>query len=540
MSSIASLGRMVSGLNASRRGLGVTSHNITNANTPGYIRQQLLQHDSQYTNIGSGGQLKQVGIGVTMTEIRQIRDEFSDRRYRSENSVLSYYKVKQETIGEIETIFGEPHGEALSKTLNDFWSQTQKLATNPSGIEERMAFIQSADVFVKQSNHIQDQLTEYQGNLDSQVRSTIRQVNSLTKEIQSLNESIAYYEIGRDNANDLRDQRNLLLDELSAIIDIQYREESDGRVIVTGEGITMVDQQFRAEMTTGQTTPGSPFVKPIWKNTQADVYPMNRAATSISGTDHGQLKSLLMMRGNAPATAHTDWDAIAINTNVPVDSEANAYLLPKMQKEFDLFVQTLAETINKVFNPDDNKPWGQGSGANVQGTVLFVAINPTPPDDPSDPVDPAAGMRAGNIQINPDLLESGGYNLLPTSLTGDESDTQIIEKLLGEWNTDKIWFDGPEDQGKASRPTKKNATFRAFYSELIAELGAEGKEATGRAEEKIILMTDIDNARQSMGGVSTDEEMASMMKYQYSYNAAARMVTVLDGMMDTVINRMGV
>ena len=526
MSSIASLGRMVSGLNASQKGLQATSHNITNANTPGYIRQQILQHDSRYTNIGkTGGSSLQVGIGVTVTEMRQIRDEFADRRFRTENSVLSYYSTKKEAIDEIETIFGEPHGEALSKTINDFWSQTQKLATNPSGIEERMAFIQSADVFIKQANHIQNQLIEYQNNLDVQIRDTVKEVNRLTKDIQSLNESISYYEIVGDNANDLRDQRNILLDELSGIMDINYREEKDGRVIVTSEGVTLVDAQFRAEMITVQADGlKSPYVKPAWKHTGQDVYRMNKAATSISGTDNGKLKSLLMMRGNSPANGATDWGDIAINKKLSVDSDANAYLIPKIQKEFDIFVKELTETINEVFNPKTgDKPWGQGVAADEQGTPLFTAINP------------ALDMVAGNIQINPILLEEGGYNYLPTSMTKDESDTQIIEELLEKWNEDRDWFNG----GETTSPIPKSATFRAFYSEFVAELGAEGSEARGRTEEKVILITDIENDRQAMGGVSTDEEMTNMMKYQYSYNAAARMITVLDGMMDTVINRMG-
>ena len=530
MSSIASLGRMTSGLNASQRGLQTTSHNITNANTPGYIRQQLLQHDSQYVNIGSRGRLQQVGIGVTMTEIRQIRDEFADRRFRTENSVLSFYSTKKQAIDEMEVIFGEPHGEALSKTLNDFWSQTQKLATNPAGIEERMAFLQSADVFVKQANHIQSQLTEYQTNLNTQVIDTVKNVNNLTKEIQNLNESISYYEINGDNANDLRDQRNLLLDELSGIIDINYREEPDGRVIVSSEGIILVDKQFRAEMATKQADgERSPFVKPIWKDSGQDVYRMDKAATSIGGRDNGSLRALLIMRGNAPANDETEWKDIAINDNLSVDSDANAFLIPKIQKELDIFVRELAETINEIFDPKDgNGPYGQGDYSGVQGTPLFTAINPN------------QKMGLGNIQVNPDLLEDGGYNRLPTSMSGDESDTTVIENLLAKWNEDREWFKQDPPNSDPTSPLKKNATFRAFYSELITELGAEGKEATGRSEEKNILIRDIETARQSMGGVSTDEEMTNMMKYQYSYNAAARMITVLDGMMDTIINRMGI
>ena len=522
MSSIASLGRMVSGLNASQRGLQVTSHNITNANTPGYIRQELLQHESQYNNIGDNSKSLQVGTGVTIHEIRQIRDQFADQRFRTENSILSYYTTKKDAIDEMEVIFGEPHGEALSKTLNDFWGQTQKLASNPAGIEERMAFIQSADVFVKQTSHIKDQLTNYQYNLDTQVRDTVKRFNHLTKDIQSLSETIAYYEMGGDKANDLRDQRNLLVDELSGIMDIQYREDKSGRMVISTEGITILESQFRTEMTVAQTEAESPFVKPVWEHGGGDVYKMNREATSTGGRDNGKLRSLLMMRGNSLADADTQWEDIAINKNLSADSHGNAYLIPKVKKEFDTFVKTLSETINKVFNPDDNKPSGQGIHANVKGTELFVKINKN------------LEIGAGNIQINPKLLEGGGYNYLPTSATGDESDTQVIKKLLEEWNVDRDWHGGDE----ITSPLKKITSFRGFYSDLITELGAEGSEARSRAEEKVILVTDIENTKLSMGSVSSDEEMASMMKYQYAYNAAARMITVLDGMMDTVINRM--
>lgn len=256
-----------------------------------------------------------------------------------------------------------------------------------------------------------------------------------------------------------------------------------------------------------------------------DVYRMNKAITSESGVDNGKLRALLTMRGDAPADYTTDWDQIAINTKLSAGDAGNAYLIPKIQKEFDIFINALTDTINKAFSsPIDGKiPVGQGIGKDEYGTKLFVTKDGGP------------NLSVGNITINPKLLENGGYNYLPTSLTGDESDTQVIENLLAKWNEGRGWLDG----GETTSPHKKNTTFRSFYSEFIAELGAEGSEATGRAEEKRVLILDIDNNRQSMGGVSTDEEMTNMMKYQYSYNAAARMITVLDGMLDTLINRTG-
>jgi flagellar hook-associated protein 1 FlgK len=191
MSSIASLGRMVSGLEAAQKGLAVTGHNISNLNTQGYIRQQLLQHESRYLNIGSGQKLMQVGLGTSLTEIRQIRNELADRRYRTENSIRSYYQTANSVVAEIESILDEPYGEAISKMLSNFWSQAQKLAVNPSGVEERLSFLQSSNVLMKKQNYIMESLQEYQENLNTEVIKTVNRINELAKSIRDYNQEIA-------------------------------------------------------------------------------------------------------------------------------------------------------------------------------------------------------------------------------------------------------------------------------------------------------------------------------------------------------------
>ena len=142
MSSISSLTKAVSGLNAAQKGLQVTGHNIANTNTKGYTRQQLLQSDSSYLSVGTNGGYKmQVGLGVTCDEIRQIRNSLADKRLRTENSVLNYYQKLNTVTTDIEYMFDEPYGDTISDLLDTFWSQAQKLSTSPSGVEERKSFI---------------------------------------------------------------------------------------------------------------------------------------------------------------------------------------------------------------------------------------------------------------------------------------------------------------------------------------------------------------------------------------------------------------
>ena len=560
MSSIASIGRMLSGLNTAQKGLQVTGHNLTNVNTPGYIRQQLLQHESSYLNIGSNGRLMQVGLGVTDTEIRQIRDQLADRRYRTENAVLGYYQTQNAGIQEIEAILDEPHGESISSMLNSFWSQAQKLNTNPSGVEERLSFIQSASVLIQKANHIGNSLTTYQDNLNNEVIKSVNRINELIDGVYEYNEKIALAEISGDNANDYRDQRNLLIDELSGYMEIEYYEEADSRVVLKAEGKTVVDKQFVTHLELDQTVPKSPFVKPIWSNTKEDVFKLNTTITSAKENDTGKLKSLLITRGNDYVNASTTWSDIALNDNFSVDAAGNSFLIPKVAKKFNEFINELVEMCNSSFDGE-----GIGIHEGKLGVPLYVPIKiPAGITAPTEPVlsdfaneadyivayntyredyksyldSIQAYLIPGNIKVNPELLENGGYNKLGTVKPNSKNvgDNSKVTEFLGKWNTNRDWPDTTVTD--PASPYFKKVDIMGYYSEFVTDIGIEGSGHKSKIQEKTTTITNIDNERQAMGGVSQDEEFTTMLKYQYAYNASARMITMLDSMMDTIINKL--
>ena len=165
------------------------------------------------------------------------------------------------SIDEVESILGEINGESLSDVMMDFWRQVNRLATAPDGIDERKAFIQSAAVFVDKVNHIANQLTAYQYDLNNQVKETVDRINSLAVQIIDLNEKIMKYEINGDNANDYRDARNKALDELAELIDIQYYEDATGRVQVKAEGHLLIHDKFINKLKLVQAESMSPFQK---------------------------------------------------------------------------------------------------------------------------------------------------------------------------------------------------------------------------------------------------------------------------------------
>ncbi len=631
--SMASLGVAMSGLMSAQKGIQVTSHNISNVNTSGYTRQQLLQHDSGYITIGNvGGYSLQRGLGVSDTEIRQIRDSFIDLRYRTQNSVLSFYQVQATVTSSIESILDEPYGETFSTTLENMWSQAQKLSINTAGVEERMTFIQTAQVLLERMTNLQSSLQSYQDNLNAQVIAQVNRINDLAEGIQYYNELIAKSEIGSDLANDYRDQRNLLLDELSSYIDIDYTEQANGSIVVKTNGRALVDEGFVYKLELAQTEAMSPYVKPVWADTGADLFTFTiddfnaQPLNSLNGNDTGSLKALLLSRGPSSADADTTWDDIAINNNYSVDVSGNAYVIPEIQKKLDTLMCQIVEMMNECMNGE-----GIGEHEGLVGVPMFTPINgpyaqPTVADftDADGNID-VDGYNAAmlqyhedikpflyqdNIEVNPLLLEDGGYNRLGTvTITGDVSDNQKVMDLLDSWSSQMMWYteyeegdqeniangnidlgnlvetvDGYDvydsgygvdaagniyklalqfDEGGnvvydatgervyewepvyemieitgGSTPTSKYASIHDFYAELVSEIGLEGSDNTTRATIMAEVVSSIENERFSLSAVSLDEELASLMKYQYSYSAAARMITTLDGMLDVVINQL--
>lgn len=513
--SLTSIVNMNSALSAAQRGLQVTGQNLTNINTKGYTRQQLLLSDSHYKVPSKG---IQVGTGVSIDEVRQIRSEITDVRVRQETSILNYYSAQKSAIDEIETILDEPHGASLSGVLNNMWSQTQKLAINPSGVEERLSFIQTCSVLAKRINHITDSVKEYQEHINNKIIEGSNKVNELLSTIKEMNDIIAKAEINGDKANDYRDERNLAIDELATHLDIKYYEDPSGRVAINAEGRNILSDGFVAKIELVQTnTPdclNSSFVKPIWSDTETDVFDLSKQIATQFGNDAGGLKGLLVVRGNAPADIDTEWDTIALNNNFSVDTEGNSFLIPKLQKKLAEFAQALIETMNEAFS----KGTGQGAYKGEQGVPIFVPLH-------------GDELKAGNITINPLLLENGGYNRLATSLSGDIDDTKIVEDFLKEWSTPREWF-----AGGTTSPINKCVSFVDFYAEYVTEVGNKGSSYNGKLNEKNTLVVSLENDRLSMSAVSQDEELSLLLQYQHAYNAASRVITIMDGMLETMIN----
>jgi flagellar hook-associated protein 1 FlgK len=244
MSLFEGLGVATRGLAASQLGINVSGQNITNAFTEGYSRKRIEQN-AEWRRDGSYGQM---GFGVEVYAINRVRDQFIDRLVNQEQTRYGYFSVKDAAYSRVESVFQEPKDHALHQLLKLFWNNWMDVANNPSDAGARQTLRSTTESMTTQFNYIATQLREYKDTINGEIESRVEKINKLTAGIHGCNAIIASTESLSNKANDTRDQRDKMLEELAKITDVDYFEEENGAIIVTSNGNMLVSATKNHEL----------------------------------------------------------------------------------------------------------------------------------------------------------------------------------------------------------------------------------------------------------------------------------------------------
>lgn len=458
----------LSGIYANKKALDTVSHNIANMNNSYYVRQQAIHTSSNYSQASVGG--FQVGTGVDVQQIRQIRDEFLDVKYRLESQKFGYWEQKSKVYEEVEIVLNEISDSGMQKVMDQLWDGWNEVAKEPDSLTTRALLHERTVAFTETANRISEQLDNLQINLNREIYNKVDEVNSLVKGIAELNEKIVSIEAKnvKVRANDYRDTRNNMIDELSKIVPIQYYEDNKGYVAISMEGRNIVNGSYYNTITTKKDNLKG-YASIYWGDTEELI---------VLGKN-GQLAGLIEAR---------DED---------VDDVRN---------RLDELVKNIAEEVNVIHK-----------GYNLQGVEseepFFVAKGTNDPYD----------IDASNLIINPKL---NNFNEIIAGATDAKGDGEIAKEIADLRYKAIDGLDG--------------MTSDDYYRDIISNLGVDAAEAANGMESQGILLSQIDNNRKAISGVSLDEEMADMLKYQHSYEANTRVVNAIDEMIENIINRMGI
>lgn len=525
-----------SALQASQNALNTTAHNMSNIDTTGYVRQVVSLSDNRYNTISvnaSSISNQQLGLGVTYSAVTQVRNYFLDQAYRKESGRSAFYEASYETYSEVQDVFGEiDDTSTFSNTLKKLWESVQELAKEPSNTVKQGLLVQRSSQFLSHAKEVYTALQSYQDNLNLQVESQVEKINKYGKQINELNKQINSIESGGvEHANDLRDARNQILDELSSLVNISYEEDVNNIVRVSIEGTSFVTSDSVYEMgldTDNATGFYTPFWtqkatytldsdnKKIYNSEGAEVFDLSKMISPELDTDVGSLKSLLLARGDHAATYEDLADKQYYEENI------SQSILMNVQAEFDQLINKITTAINQVLSDAadrayalDNQSTYMRPGALEPAYQLFETIDGTT-------------FTISNIQINSELQDQPGK--LGFMLASKEEDQVTADAL-------KALF---EDESYTLNPNvaKKN-TFADYYSDLISQIGNSGAVSKSQASTQQGTIEYIETARQQVIGVSQDEELTNMIKYQNAYNAASRYINVIDEMIEHIINTLG-
>lgn len=536
------------GLFSSQRGLHVSSHNIANANTEGYTRQRV---DFNATSPDFLPGIGAMGTGVESQPIKQIRDEFLDFTFRGENALYGEYTKKYEAMRTIEGIINEPSNSGFTTLMNNYFSALQELNKNPESLTTRALVRERAISLTKGINGVSTSLKKLQEDLNFETKVAVDEINGYAQQIAKLNQIIYGMELDGAMANDIRDQRNLILDKLSEVVKINYYEDSEKRFHVAIQGYELVNHTNAKELVLKERTES----EKLNVDDYPGLYTLEWKDGSTFNATGGRLKGIIDMRDNATGD----------NKGVP-------YYVETLNK----FVDVFANAMNQVH--------ASGYGLDKStGTLLFTTNGMSTAEyethlltrgfnNGQPAVDVTASVTAGTSPTN---TEAQNKEIMSKNIENIMANNNYVGKTVrfvqnkyivvdslksGEITISK---DVDTDLNKIAAGAIKDgipgsglnalnlANIRHdtslfewgspddFIKTLTSNLGVDGAEAKRISANQKVMLNNVETKRQSTSGVSLDEEMSEMLKFQHAYNANARMLTTMDGILDTLINRVG-
>jgi len=456
-------------LRAHQQALDTTAHNIANANTLGYARQRAEMRTHRpmaMPAMNNNGQAGQMGTGIHITEITQIRDYFLDQQVRHELSRKGTWDGEAEKLTRIETFLNEPSGEGLAATFSQFFKELEALSQYPESTATRQSVIENGRMLADTFNQVYNQLGTYREDLNDSVEARVLEINTLGERLADLNAQIVRAKGYGDNPNDLMDQRQLITEELAELVNIRVKEDNYGSWNISIGGFHLVkgDSVHEIEAYEGEENDGLFSLR--WEHNGHPV-------TLQSG------KVEALIRGRDEYTGN-----------------------------FQERLNNIADTLREEFNALHRE--GHGLDGST-GNDFFL------------------GEGAGVISVNPHIVE----NRSAFAAAIIEEDGDVDPDLVPEGNADNI-FRMLElcDERIMENGT---ATMEDFYRSFTTEIGVLGQKADRMGHNQENLVSNIKKKREEVSGVSLDEEMANMIRFQHGYNAASRLISRMDEMMDSLI-----
>ncbi len=433
-----------------RSAIDVTSKNISNVNTKGYSRRRTNFEALNGSLLG----FNQINSQTSHETLQRVHNRFIENQLSRQNHYFKKYEMDEMIFKQVEDIFGEPYESGLANTLTEFWNAWSELANDPESQYGRTIVRDKSLSLAQNFNRVYNDLNQLRNSIHGDVGRKVEVVNQKLSQLKQLNKQIM-----SNSSDDLMDQRDLLVRDLSDLINIEVREGDKGQVSLFAGGQLLVSHNTINELSVSSSGEGD----------QSVINIISGQANQQVSINSGEIGSLIEM----------------YNEHIP------NYL-----EQLNTLAKNIANQVNAIHK----------NGYNTEGTtgINFFAEDVT---------------TAGNFRINSEVRSNPA--LIATTNRDNEPGNGVIAQAIYDLQ---------------SRDSLQGTTPADFYNSLVTEIGSKIQESEYLSTSQGKVVQNLQNQKDSISGVSLDEEMVNLTQYEQGYQAAAKVVNTVNDMMLTVLN----
>ena len=499
------------GLQAAQVSINTMGHNVSNINTPGYSRQQasVTADDAlrTYTRYGTAG------AGVIVNSIEQVRDGYYDVKYRNNETNYGYYTTMDNYMTQIEDYLNEFTLKGFTSAYASFFESVSQLHKTPAEESMRNDLINKALSLSDYFNTLSTNLQNVQRDANEEIRNKVEKINTISTSIAALNRQINQIEANHGNANDLRDSRNNLVDELSKIINVETSETAVGNgvtrysVFINGQPLVDDHNSYKLMVEAKDTPRNASDCDGMYDITWENGLTFDEYSHTLSG----DLKLLLDIRDGCNGeiesyTTDANGDPVLERNPQPINNTSFKGI-PYYQSKLNEFVQTFTKAVNDILaGPDARTISGE------QGIPLFVTKYA------------GTSINASSVTVNSELIKDQTKLATTTDENKGESYNDIVEELF-KLRDAKLYEGG---------------TGAYFLESIVGDVSIDASKADQFSKNFTNLRSTVQNQRLSVMGVDQDEEGMDLMRFQEAYKLNAKVMSVMNEIYDRLINGTGV
>jgi flagellar hook-associated protein 1 FlgK len=552
----------------------VASHNIANVDTPGYTKQSATLTTAQPSSSVYGT----LGGGVKVEEIARHYDKFMTQRIMDQNSTLGNLEAQQQSLQVLETLFDETSGYGLNELMNQFWDSWQSLADSPESPVARQQVAQQGQTLSDHIQYMYTEMTNLRTEVTGNISTTVDQINTLTSEIASINQQIITSATQTRNANDLLDRRDERVKQVSQLVDVSYFTLSNGSyTVVLPNGHTLVEENTSNTLSwetigavTGLYWQGSSASKTFIDNSaalggelggfitireQLDENDPNNYLGQLDNfanslireinQQHSQGVGLVPFSSTVVGTESTDatQSLLTYSYGSDIDTVAGSFDIWLYDTSGVLAPASVTVNLAGAVDLTDvvtaiTAAAPPGLTASINNNRLQIATDGTRDyafaNDTSNFLQAAgintffSGYDSGTIAVNSDIVNNSDLLAAATvTATGD---------IFQGDNTNALTINTIRQDATVSFLDGTTSTLDGYYNGLVSDIGLNSKTVRWNYESGKLTLNSLNELRDTFSGVSLDEEMANLIKYQQAYTAAAKLISIVDEMMISLLN----